>query len=53
LSAIREPGRLADAAVPYLRLPLKAAQELLEMTDIVARLERIQAMKVLNEPGAT
>jgi ATP-dependent Lon protease len=43
LWAIAEPGGLADAVVPYLRLPLPAAQQLLDISDVVVRLQKIRA----------
>jgi ATP-dependent Lon protease len=44
LSAIESPGQLADAVVPYLRLPLTEMQGLLEAADVVVRLEKILVM---------
>lgn len=41
ITAIREPGVLADAVAGYLDLAAAERQELLELTDISARLERV------------
>lgn len=41
ITAIREPGVLADAVASYLDLAAAERQELLELTDIAARLERV------------
>lgn len=41
ITAIREPGMLADAVAGYLDLAAAERQELLELTDISARLERV------------
>ncbi|MBS3785559.1 MAG: endopeptidase La [Gammaproteobacteria bacterium] len=41
ITAIQEPGVLADAVAGYLDLAAAERQELLELTDISARLERV------------
>jgi ATP-dependent Lon protease len=43
LNAISEPGKLADAAVPVLRMSLSKAQEILETIDVIERLEKVLA----------
>ena len=41
IASIDEPGRLADSIVAHLNLKLEERQELLEMTDIMQRLEGV------------
>jgi uncharacterized protein len=43
LNAISEPGKLADAAVPVLRMSLNKAQRILETIDVIERLEKVLA----------
>jgi ATP-dependent Lon protease len=44
LLEIREPGELADAVAPLLLVDIKRRQELLETSDVIARLENIVAL---------
>lgn len=44
LSGIEEPGRLADTVAANMSLQLAQKQELLEMTDVRARLEQLLAL---------
>ena len=41
VSVIEEPGRLADAVAAQLSVKVAAKQELLELTDVSARLEKV------------
>ena len=44
LSGIEEPGRLADTMAAHMSLKLAEKQELLEMADIVLRLEKLMLL---------
>lgn len=44
LSGIEEPGRLADTMAAHMSLKLAEKQELLEMADIVQRLEKLMLL---------
>jgi len=44
LANIREPSALADAVVPFLLIDIARRQDLLETSDVIARLEKILAV---------
>src|SRR5262249_12307072 len=44
LPHIREPGELADAVAPHLLVEIDRRQDLLETSDVIARLEKILAL---------
>ncbi len=48
LLAIRDPSSLADAIIPHLKIDYRIRQEVLEITDVMARLEKTHEL-VLGE----
>jgi ATP-dependent Lon protease len=51
-SHIREPGELADAVAPHLLVDIERRQDLLETSDVVARLEKILALMKADRQAA-
>ena len=49
---IREPGGLADAIAPHLPVEIERRQDLLETSDVIARLEKILALMKAERQGA-
>lgn len=52
LQRIREPGRFADAVAPFLSIEIDRRQDLLETSDVVARLEKILAIVTADRQAA-
>ena len=52
LPHIREPGELADAIAPHLLVEIDRRQDLLETSDVVARLEKILALMKADRQAA-
>jgi ATP-dependent Lon protease len=52
LPHIREPGVLADAVVPLLSVDIATRQDLLETSDVIARLEKIGALMETDRQAA-
>jgi uncharacterized protein len=52
LPHIREPGALADAVAPFLRVKIEQQQDLLATSDVIMRLEKILALMQTGQQAA-